>query len=153
MKTTLTTIHARSTASWQARTIRSALQKLERLLSSSIPPEVVKATWQGPYPTQPSTEIALALNELVSATRLLGIPRGIETGVVKDLVEGLVMQARAMDGWTTKKEESGVQAAVDLGFLTLLKGGDVAQDDLVQNCLSSVSAAPSYTRSALEHRS
>ena len=139
MKTTLTAIHARSTSAWQTRTIRTSLQKLEPLLSSKIPPDIVKSTWQSPFPTQPSTEITLALNELVVATRQLGIPRGVETGVVKELVETMITQAKALDGWTGKKGEAGVQAAVDLGFLTLLKGGDVAQDEMVKSRLSTVS--------------
>lgn len=98
----------------------------------------MKSTWQSTYPTRPSSEITLALNELVSATRLLGIPRGVDTGVIQDLVENMVTQARALEGWTAKKGEAGVQAAVDLGFLTLLGGGEVVRDEMVQECLKTV---------------
>lgn len=139
MKSTLTAIHAQSTSAWQTRTIRSALQKLAPLLSSTTPRDIVRSTWQSPFPTQPSTEITLALHELVIATRQLGIPRGVDTGVTKTLVETMVTQAKGLDGWNSKKGEAGVQAAVDLGFLTLLKGGDVGQDEMVKSCLSTVS--------------
>jgi hypothetical protein len=64
----------------------------------------------------------LALQSLVGAVRQLGIPRGVETGVVRDVVESFVDQAKALDGWKHMREEGAVQAAVDLGFLSLVRG-------------------------------
>ena len=139
VKTTLDDMHARSTSPWQARTIRKSIRHLEPLLSSAISSEIVKTTWQSPTPTRPSTEITLALNELVSATRLLGIPRDVETRVIQNMAETFVRQARALEGWTSKTGEASVQAAVDLGFLTLLNGSDVSKDEMVRDCLSNVS--------------
>lgn len=148
MKSALIDLHTRSTRPWKDRSVRAALDKLEPLFPALASSELVRISWQSPYPTQPSAEISLALQSLVGATRQLGIPRDVETSVVRDAVRAFVAQARQLDGWKDLKNEAAVQAAVDLGFLTLLDGGNVGNDEMVLEHLKSVSR-PTF-RSASE---
>jgi hypothetical protein len=92
--------------------------------------------------------VVVALNSLVKAIRHLGIPpsspshdgKGEEHHeVVRQLVEGFVSAALELEGWTEMKDESCVQAVVDLGFLCLVRGGKVADDAAVQGMLGRVS--------------
>lgn len=134
----MTALHTRSTISWQERSIRNALTKLDPLFAPSNTPAIVRLSWQADLPTAPSAGITLALQSLVTATRQLGIPRGVETAVVEGLVGSFVEQARALPGWTDMRDEAAIQAAVDLGVLTLLGGGDVRSDKQVQDKLVTV---------------
>jgi hypothetical protein len=81
-----------------------------------------------------------ALQSLVAATRLLGIPQEVETGVVKDMVQSFVDQARGLEGWRGLDGECAVQGAVDMGFLCLIIGHDVSKDTVVQALLAKVSS-------------
>jgi hypothetical protein len=64
----------------------------------------------------------LGLQSLVAAVRQLGIPRGVDTGAVRDLVESFVAEATGSEGWKGMKDEGAIQAAVDVGFLNLVSG-------------------------------
>ena len=79
----------------------------------------------------------IALQSLVAATRLLGIPQNTETGVVRDMVRSFVQQARELEGWKGLNEECAVQGAVDLGFLNLISG-DKPVDRTVEGLLAKV---------------
>lgn len=81
----------------------------------------------------------IALQSLVTGTRLLGIPLGIETGVIKDMVQSFVEKARDLEGWKGLKEECAIQGAVDFGFLCLISGSDPMTDSFVQAMLAQVS--------------
>jgi len=81
----------------------------------------------------------IALQSLVAATRLLGIPQDVESGVVSDMVRSFVEQAASLDGWKALDNECAVQGAVDLGFLRLLSGSDPSADTVVQGLLAKVS--------------
>jgi hypothetical protein len=81
----------------------------------------------------------IALQSLVAATRLLGIPQDTETGVVKDMVRSFVQQARGLEGWKGLDEECAVQGAVDLGFLNLISG-DKPIDPTVEGLLAKVTS-------------
>lgn len=59
--------------------------------------------------------------------------------MVRQLVEGFVDSALELEGWAEMKDESCVQAVVDLGFLCLVRGGKVADDAAVQGMLNRVS--------------
>lgn len=88
------------------------------------------------------------MNVLVGAIQLLGVPRGVDTGVIKNLVFRFVDEARGLEGWIKKDAEGRIQSAVDLGFLGLLKGMEISQDEMTQRCLPSVSC-PRYTMMVL----
>jgi hypothetical protein len=131
-------LHRQSTEHWQRRSISQALVKLGPVFSAEKSPFIVRLSWQGDLPTLPSPEIIVSLQSLVAAVRSLGIPQGVETGVVRDLVESFVEQARALDGWGSMDGECAAQGAVDVGFLVLLSGGDASRDTLVQSLLAKV---------------
>lgn len=61
-----------------------------------------------------------------------------EVPVVRRLVEEFVDTTRALDGWHEMEGESCIQAAVDLGFLCLVRGGVVDEDEGVKGMLEKV---------------
>jgi hypothetical protein len=137
----LISLHADSTSSWRSSTITSALSHLSPLFDLQRGPREVKATWQGPHPISPSASILVSLNSLVKAVRYLGIPpdsNARDILVIKQLVEGFVDAAKNLDGWNGLKDESCVQATVDLGFLCLVRGGNVGDDRKVQGMMQRV---------------
>lgn len=81
----------------------------------------------------------IALQSLVAATRLLGIPQSVDTEIVRDVVRSFVDQVKSLAGWNRMSDECAVQAAVDVGFLVLLSGGDISSDSLVKELLVKVS--------------
>jgi hypothetical protein len=89
----------------------------------------------------------VALQSLVGAIRLLGIPRDIKSGVVLDLVKGFIEQASALEGWKKGKDEQRVQFAFDLAFLSLIGGNGRVEDPEVNDLLSSVSSYPFHPNS------
>lgn len=146
--TSLISLHADSTSSWRTTSITTALTHLTPLFSPLRGPREVLASWQGPHPISPSASVVVTLNSLVKAIRHLGIPpsppspdgKGEEQQqVVRQLVEGFVDSALELEGWAEMKDESCVQAVVDLGFLCLVRGGKVADDAAVQGMLNRVS--------------
>ena len=134
----LKTIHKKSTSAWASRTTQAALLLLSPIFSPENTPSIIKLSWQADLPSTPSPEIMIALQSLVAATRLLGIPQDTETGVVRDMVRSFVQQARGLDGWKVLNEECAVQGAVDLGFLNLISG-DEPIDPTVEGLLAKVS--------------
>jgi len=90
-------------------------------------------------PVGPSSHVMISLQSLVVSSRRLGIPPGVSVTTIQELVEGFVDAARELDGWVTQKEESVAQAAVDLGFLGMLKGEGVDDNISVQKMLAKVS--------------
>ncbi|RXK41345.1 hypothetical protein M231_01250 [Tremella mesenterica] len=124
-------LHSASTIRWRERSVASAISTLSPLFGPHRDTQGSRHTWQGPYPSQPSRYLMLALQSLVTAVPLLGIPPGVESSVVKDLVETFVDRVRNMDGWESRSEDTAVNAMVDLGFLTLLKGESIQEDVMV----------------------
>lgn len=83
----------------------------------------------------------MALNSLVKSVRYLGIPPNPdhpEISVVRDQVNEFVEAAMNLEGWDELKDESLVQAVVDLGFLSLIRGGKIGEDEKVQAMLKKV---------------
>jgi hypothetical protein len=134
----LRTIHRDSTTLWASRTTQAALLLLSPIFSPENTPSIIKLSWQADLPSTPSPEIMIALQSLVAATRLLGIPQDVETGVVRDMVRSFVQQARGLEGWKNLEGECAVQGAVDLGFLNLISG-DKPIDPAVEGLLAKVS--------------
>jgi hypothetical protein len=134
----LKTIHKKSTSAWASRITQAALLLLSPIFSPENTPSIIKLSWQADLPSTPSPEIMIALQSLVAATRLLGIPQATETGVVKDMVRSFVQQARGLEGWKGLEGECAVQGAVDLGFLNLISG-DKPIDPTVEGLLAKVS--------------
>jgi len=134
----LRTIHRDSTTAWASRTTQAALLLLSPIFSQENTPLLIKLSWQADLPSTPSPEIMIALQSLVAATRLLGIPQGVETNVVRDMVRSFVKQARGLEGWNGLSEECAVQGAVDMGFLNLISG-DEPIDATVEGLLAKVS--------------
>lgn len=134
----LRTIHRDSTTAWASRTTQAALLLLSPIFSQEHTPLLIKLSWQADLPSTPSPEIMIALQSLVVATRLLGIPQGVETNVVRDMVRSFVKQARGLEGWNGLSEECAVQGAVDMGFLNLISG-DEPIDPTVEGLLAKVS--------------
>lgn len=134
----LRTIHRTSTSPWASRTIQAALLLLSPIFSPENTPSIIKLSWQADLPSTPSPEIMIALQSLVAATRLLGIPQDVERGVVRDMIRSFVQQARGLEGWKGLNEECAVQGAVDLGFLNLISG-DKPIDQTVEGLLAKVS--------------
>lgn len=132
-------IHSSSTIQWRGKTIASASDLLLPLFDEHRGEEQIRATWQGPYPTAPSPAIVAALTQMVHAVRGLGIPAGISLPVVPKLVSTFVETVRAMDGWKKQEGDAVAQVAVDLGFLTLVNGEKVENDEMVQKLLKTVS--------------
>ena len=81
----------------------------------------------------------IALQSLVAATRLLGIPHHVDTEIARGMVRSFVDQVKSLAGWSRMSDECAVQAAVDVGFLVLLSGGDISSDSLVKELLVKVS--------------
>ncbi|ORY24078.1 hypothetical protein BCR39DRAFT_548040, partial [Naematelia encephala] len=127
-----------STVRWRERAIEDALTLLAPLFDPLIGSREIRASWQAPSPITPSPAIMRALHSLVASTRQLGIPPNVSLPVVTELVGGFVDAARALDGWTSKSDESAVQAAFDLAFLTIIRGEDVARDAQVQKLLTKI---------------
>ena len=134
----LKTIHRQSTEAWSSRTIRQSLLPLFPIFSEDKTPSIARLSWQASLPTAPSPDLMIALQSLVAATRSLGIPQGVETGVVKDMVQLFVEQAREMESWKTLTEECAVQGAMDVGFLSLISGVNPSEDPVVQGLLKKV---------------
>jgi hypothetical protein len=131
-------IHSASTIQWRGKAIASATDTLLPLFDEHRGEDQIRATWQGSYPTAPSPAIVAALTQMVHAVRGLGIPAGITLPVVPKLVSTFVETTRAMDGWKSQKGDATAQVVVDLGFLALVKGDKVEEDEVVQKLLKTV---------------
>ncbi|WVN90705.1 uncharacterized protein L203_105947 [Cryptococcus depauperatus CBS 7841] len=124
IETSLIEIHSKSVIKWRESTIECGLNLLFPLLKRK--PSDIRSFWQAPstHPTFPSNEVIVSLHSLVSATKHLGIPPGVNLPVIQELVVDYVKQAKLLTGWTVleQSEEGLAQQVVDLGFLTLLSG-------------------------------
>lgn len=138
-QTSLLELHSASTIQWQAQAITCATDSLVSLFADHRGADQIRATWQGPFPSTPSPQVMVALTQLVSAVRHLGIPIGLSLPVVRKLIAAFVDTTRAMVGWHRGDGDVAAQAAVDLGFLTLLNGETVENDVAVQSLLQIVS--------------
>ncbi|WVO18684.1 hypothetical protein L204_106404 [Cryptococcus depauperatus] len=124
IETSLIEIHSKSVIKWRESTIECGLNLLSPLLKRK--PSDIRSFWQAPstHPTFPSNEVIVSLNSLVSATKHLGIPPGVNLPVIQELVVDYVKQVKLLTGWKVleQSEEGLAQQVVDLGFLTLLSG-------------------------------
>lgn len=135
----LKTIHRNSTAPWSSRSVHAALILLSPIFSADNTPSMIKLSWQADLPSTPSPEIMIALQSLVASARSLGIPQGVETGVVRDMVRSFVEKARELEGWKGLDGECAVQGVVDLGFLSLISGDQPSNHSIVDDLLTKVS--------------
>jgi hypothetical protein len=85
-----------------------------------------------------------ALQSLVAASRLLGIPHGVSVTIMPDLVECFVRAATDLDGWRGLKDELAAQAVFDLAFLGLLAGRGVSENSDLQALQRNVCSASLY---------
>lgn len=115
-------LHRNSTSAWKTKSIQAALSNLDPIFHPDNTSAVIRLSWQGDLPSKTSDEVVLGLQSLVAAVRQLGIPRGVDTAVVRDLIESFVAEATGLEGWKGMKDEGAVQAAVDVGFLKLISG-------------------------------
>jgi hypothetical protein len=80
----------------------------------------------------------IALQSLVAATRLLGIPPSVDTEIVGNMVRSFVDQVIGLAGWKGMTDACAVQGAVDIGFLVLVSGQDPMSHSSVKELLAKV---------------
>lgn len=140
VRESLSNIHSRSTDKWREQTITSSIQPLLAIFDSQITSREIRASWQcSLHPTTPSSEVMVSLQLLVQACRSLGLPSGVNTGVLKDLVEAYVERVRRMEEWKELEGEKAMQGCFDLAFLAVVGGGRVEEDVPVQKVMARVS--------------
>ncbi|TXT07513.1 hypothetical protein VHUM_03233 [Vanrija humicola] len=141
IKNELMEIHESSTSQWQEKIVATQVASLQPLFADHRGADEIRASWQGSHPTQPSVLLVEALTDLVKGVRKLGIPPTTNVPIVPNLLSAFTAEVRGLEGWRREGDEAVAQAAVDLGFLTLLKGDDVAKDEVVNKLLAKVALA------------
>lgn len=126
--------HASSLVQWQGKSIARALALLKPVLklrpvTSELPSRV----------SSPTTK---ALMELSKDVKHLGVPPGVELGVVQGLLRAFIEKVRGLDWSHVTDERAAAQAAFDLAFLLRLGGksaSELAADATVKPLLERVS--------------
>ncbi|KAL1411795.1 hypothetical protein Q8F55_002762 [Vanrija albida] len=149
IKTELMEIHASSTNQWQEKIVAAQVASLQPLFDEHRGADEIRASWQGPHPTQPSVLLLEALTDLVKGVRRLGIPPTINVPIVPNLLAAFTAEVRGLEGWRREGDEAVAQASVDLGFLTILKGDDLAKDDVVNKLLTRLPSPFAELKSSL----
>ncbi|ORX35220.1 hypothetical protein BD324DRAFT_82122 [Kockovaella imperatae] len=146
----LVKLHITSVQTWRKEAIEEAIRQIKTIFDPQIGPSEIQAMWQGPHPTSPSAGIMSALSALVKATRRLGIPNGVDTRVVVQLMDEFLPTAIGLQQWMGMERESAAQAVFDLGFLILIKGDNVASSETIKRHLARIpSTVPSSFASDL----
>ncbi|WVQ78802.1 hypothetical protein IAT38_000893 [Cryptococcus sp. DSM 104549] len=138
----LLAVHAKSTLQWKSRAVQEALVLLAPLFDPFRGPAEIRSAWQGPFPTSPSHPVMLSLQSLVSSSKTLGIPPGVDVPIMGDLVQAFVAESRKLEGWKSVGKlgegEGAAQVAVDQGFFSLLAGEKIEDVGIVQEMLQKV---------------
>lgn len=128
--------HASSLVQWQGKSVARALALLKPVLKLRPVGDELPSRVSGPA--------TKALMELSSDVKRLGVPPGVELGVVQSLLRAFLEKARALDWAHVADERAAAQAAFDVAFLLRLSGAsasDLASDATVKALLDKVSHA------------
>lgn len=140
IKSALLDTHASSLVQWQGRSIARALALLRPVLTVRPVSDEL--------PSRASDPMTRALLELSNDVKRLGVPPGVQLGVVPGLLTAFTEKLRTLewssvgaDAGDARKRAAG-QAAFDLAFLLRLAGtpsAELAAHDLVAPLLQKVS--------------